>query len=67
MIREKLLGSEEFNAVHDGASSFREHLRAYASKHVTHAVSQASALVMDEDETVVTALERLVHELEART
>ncbi|MFQ5590757.1 MAG: GTPase domain-containing protein [Phycisphaerae bacterium] len=55
-MRERLLGSPEFNTVKSAADAFRTLLDAGAQQYATAALNEASSLVMDEDTPILHAL-----------
>ncbi len=59
VVREKLLGSPEFQAVQAAAAGFREQLESTGRRLVDDAAAEAFALVMGDDEPLLSALEAL--------
>jgi hypothetical protein len=59
VIQEKLLGSPEFDGVRNAAGAFRALLEANGRRLVEQAMSEASALVIAQDDPLLGALDIL--------
>jgi hypothetical protein len=65
VVRERLLGSREFDAVQEATDAFRSLLESTGQRLVDSAIAEASGLVMRPDEAVTGALETLREPAEA--
>lgn len=59
VIRERLLGSPEYDAVRAAADGFRERLESVGRAMADQAIAEAAALVIPRDDVVASALEKL--------